>query len=69
MEPVQRHDAAAFRIEPVQFGALARRGHGEQAHTVGPQQQIGRQLHRLPCHAVPEVLPWSHNGGLMRHPP
>jgi hypothetical protein len=69
MEPIERHDPAPLRVEPMQPGAQARCSHGEQADAVGPQQQVGRQLHRPPRHAVPEVLPPCVSGGLMRHPP
>ena len=51
MEAVQRQDAAALRVEPVEPFAAPGLRHREQPVAVGPQHQVRRDLNRAPGHA------------------
>src|ERR1700693_5537879 len=52
MEAIQRHDAPALRVQPVETLTAAGLGHREQAVTVGPQHEVSRDLNGAPGHAA-----------------
>ena len=52
VEAVERQDAAALRVEPVEPLAAPRLGHREQAMAIGAQHQLGGDLHGAPGHVL-----------------
>ena len=65
VEAVQRQDAAALRVQPVEALAAAGLGHREQAVTVGPQHEVSRDLHRAPGHAAYCGVGWRVREGTL----
>src|SRR5918993_140151 len=46
VEAVERQHGAQPRIEPIELGIVAALAHGEDADTIGLQQEVGSDLHR-----------------------
>ena len=44
VEAVERQDAAALRLDPVEAGIVRRLGHREDAEGIGLEQDLGRDL-------------------------
>jgi len=49
VERIQRKNATSPRVNPMNFGAVARFGHGKDAHSIGIQQALGGQPARHLC--------------------
>ena len=65
MEAVQRQDAAALRVQPVEAFAATGLRHREQAVSVGPQHEVSRDLNRAPGHAAYCGVGWPVREGTL----